>query len=60
MVVIVGNLNKINEMIDNTTEQKRYTSFTTRICEMAEVSEKDEYMSFFKEDEERDFEENWE
>lgn len=60
MVVIVGNLNKINEMIDNTTEQKRYTSFTTRICEMAEVTEHDDYMSFFQEDEDRDFEGNWE
>ncbi|MBR6402752.1 MAG: ATP-dependent RecD-like DNA helicase [Eubacterium sp.] len=54
MVVIVGNLNKINDMIDNTTEQKRYTGFTKRIQEMAEISEKQEYMSFFMEDDERE------
>ena len=50
MVVIVGNLNKINEMIDNTVEQKRYTSFTARIQELASESEKEEYRSLFDED----------
>lgn len=34
MVVIVGNLNLINEMIDNTEEQKRFTSLTERIVEI--------------------------
>ncbi len=51
MVVIVGNLNKINEMIDNIMEQKRYTGFTRRITEVAEADEKEEYMSLFAEDE---------
>ena len=51
MVVIVGNLNKINEMIDNILEQKRYTGFTGRITELAEADEKEEYMSLFAEDE---------
>ena len=50
MVVIVGNLNKINEMIDNIQEQKRYTSFKTRIQEFASTSEEEEYMSLFDED----------
>ncbi|MBQ8413333.1 MAG: ATP-binding domain-containing protein, partial [Lachnospiraceae bacterium] len=34
MVVIVGNINMVNQMIDNTEEQKRYTSLTLRIQEM--------------------------
>ncbi len=51
MVVIVGNLNKINDMIDNTLEQKRYTGFTRRICELTEQDEKQEYMMLFAEDE---------
>ena len=34
MVVIVGNLNLINEMIDNTEEQKRFTSLAERIVEI--------------------------
>lgn len=51
MVVIVGNLNKINEMIDNIMEQKRYTGFTRRITEVTEADEKEEYMSLFAEDE---------
>ena len=50
MVVIVGNLNKINEMIDNIQEQKRYTSFKMRIQEFASTSEEEEYMSLFDED----------
>ncbi len=49
MVVIVGNLNKVNEMIDNILEQKRYTGFERRIREMAAQSEHDEYMSLFDE-----------
>ena len=50
MVVIVGNLNRINEMIDNILEQKRYTGFEDRIREMAQESEKEEYNSLFEED----------
>ena len=50
MVVIVGNLNRINEMIDNIQEQKRYTSFKMRIQEFASTSEEEEYMSLFDED----------
>ena len=34
MVVIVGNINLVNQMVDNTMEQKRYTSLVTRLCEM--------------------------
>ncbi|MBP3621396.1 MAG: AAA family ATPase [Lachnospiraceae bacterium] len=34
MVVIVGNIGLINQMIDNTEEQKRYTSLALRIQEM--------------------------
>ena len=34
MVVIVGNLNMINTMIDNTIEQKRFTSLRERIIEI--------------------------
>lgn len=34
MVVIVGNLNLVNQMIDNTEEQKRYTSLKDRLEEM--------------------------
>lgn len=34
MVVLVGNLNLINQMIDNTEEQKRYTSLALRIQEL--------------------------
>ena len=49
MVVIVGNLNRINEMIDNILEQKRYTGFEDRIREMAQESEKEEYKSLFEE-----------
>lgn len=37
MVVIVGNLNLVNLMIDNTEEQKRYTSLALRLCEFAEM-----------------------
>lgn len=36
MVVIVGNINIINQMIDNTEEQKRYTSLALRLEEMSE------------------------
>lgn len=36
MVVIVGNLNLVNQMIDNLEEQKRYTSLGLRIQEMGE------------------------
>ena len=36
MVVIVGNINLVNQMIDNTEEQKRYTSLNLRIQEMKE------------------------
>lgn len=50
MVVIVGNLSKINEMIDNIQEQKRYTGFTEKICELAEEDEKDEMRALFEED----------
>ncbi|MDE6025305.1 MAG: AAA family ATPase [Lachnospiraceae bacterium] len=34
MVVIVGNINLVNQMIDNTEEQKRYTTFAERIEEL--------------------------
>lgn len=34
MVVIVGNINLVNQMIDNLEEQKRYTSLGLRIQEM--------------------------
>lgn len=51
MVVIVGNLGRINEMIDNILEQRRYTSFSLRIKELACEDEKEEYMSLFDEDE---------
>lgn len=34
MAVIVGNINLINQMIDNTEEQKRYTSLSLRLQEM--------------------------
>ncbi len=50
MVVIVGNLNRINEMIDNILDQRRYTGFEKRIRELASQSEHDEYMSLFEED----------
>ena len=50
MVVIVGNLNRINEMIDNTLEQKRYTSFDLRLAELNDEAEHEEYMSLFEED----------
>lgn len=36
MVVIVGNINLINQMIDNTEEQKRYTSLALRLQEMSD------------------------
>ncbi len=36
MVVIVGNINLVNQMIDNLDEQKRYTSLSLRIQEMME------------------------
>ncbi|MBQ9277230.1 MAG: ATP-dependent RecD-like DNA helicase [Lachnospiraceae bacterium] len=36
MVVIVGNLNLINQMIDNKEEQKRYTTLMYRLQEMIE------------------------
>ncbi len=50
LVVIVGNIGKVNEMIDNVFEQERYTSFTERIREFAEEAEKEDYMSMFDED----------
>lgn len=34
MVVIVGNINLVNQMIDNLEEQKRYTSLDIRLQEM--------------------------
>lgn len=34
MVVIVGNIGLVNQMIDNTQEQKRYTSLALRLEEM--------------------------
>ena len=55
MVVLVGNLNKVNEMIDNSMEQKRYTGFKDRLLELVEVSEKEEMMSLFAEDDMREF-----
>lgn len=38
MVVIVGNINLVNQMIDNTDEQKRYTSLSLRIQELYETN----------------------
>jgi len=35
MVILVGNLGIVNEMIDNISEKKRYTSFSERLKEMA-------------------------
>ena len=37
MVVIVGNPAMVNQIIDNTEEQKRYTSLTLRLQEMLET-----------------------
>ncbi|MGN0436854.1 MAG: AAA family ATPase [Wujia sp.] len=37
MVVIVGNIGLVNQMIDNTEEQKRYTSLAIRIQEMSDI-----------------------
>ncbi len=37
MVVLVGNLNLVNQMIDNTEEQKRYTSLSLRIAELMQI-----------------------
>lgn len=34
MVVIVGNINMVNQMIENTEEQKRYTSLSLRLQEI--------------------------
>ena len=55
MVVIVGNLTRVNEMIDNTLEQKRYTSFDLRLMEIKTEAEHDEYMAMFDEDEDDEF-----
>ena len=46
MVVIVGNLGKVNEMIDNIVEQKRYTGFEDRLRELTEAADHSEYMAF--------------
>lgn len=56
MVVIVGNLSKINEMIDNSMEQKRYTSFAERLVEINDAEQHIEYLAFFDEDETRELE----
>lgn len=37
MVVIVGNIGLVNRMIDNTEEQRRYTSLSLRLQEMQEA-----------------------
>lgn len=37
MVVIVGNLQLVNQMIDNTEEQKRYTSLMIRLQELMDM-----------------------
>lgn len=37
MVVIVGNIGLINQMIDNTEEQKRFTSLNLRLEELSEL-----------------------
>lgn len=57
LVVIVGNIARVNEMIDNVFEQERYTTFADRIVELVEASEHQEYMSLFEEDmnEEQDY-----
>lgn len=41
MVVIVGNVNMVNQMIDNTEEQKRYTSMSLRLQELSDQNEED-------------------
>ena len=51
MVVVVGNLGKVNDMIDNIVEQKRYTGFEDRLRELTEAADHSEYMAFFDEDE---------
>ena len=55
MVVLVGNLGKVNEMIDNTTEQRRYTGFKDRLLELDEASEREEMKALFAEDDMREF-----
>ena len=50
MVVIVGNLGKINEMIDNTLEQKRYTSFAKRLTELTGYIESEEWSNLFEDE----------
>ncbi len=37
MVVIVGNINLVNRMIDNVNEQKRFTTFAKRLKEIDEL-----------------------
>lgn len=37
MVVIVGNINLVNRMIDNISEQRRFTTFAKRIKEIDEI-----------------------
>ena len=39
LVIIVGDVNLVNQMIDNSEEQKRYTSFALRLEEMNESTE---------------------
>lgn len=41
MVVIVGNINLVNQMIDNLEEQQRYTSLNLRLQEMMEYDTQD-------------------
>ena len=52
MVVIVGNPHKVNEMIDNVMELRRYTSFAERLRELSDAEDHDEYMALWAEDEE--------
>ena len=52
LVVIVGNPNMVNSMIDNVIELRRYTSFAARLREISDEAQKDEYMSLFDEDSE--------
>ena len=39
LVIIVGDVNLVNQMIDNSEEQKRYTSLALRLEELNESME---------------------
>jgi len=39
LVIIVGDVNLVNQMVDNSEEQKRYTSLALRLEELNESME---------------------